>query len=90
MFPELVEIPFIHVTLKSHGLMIVIGFLPALVLARRLSRSFTPDPQLITNGSLYCLIGGVVGARIYFVVHYAGAGRNEVSVLYASIQERVA
>lgn len=83
MFPELIEIPFIHVTLKSHGLMIVIGFLPALVLARRLSRSFTPDPQLITNGGLYCLIGGVVGARIHFVVHYAEQFRGDWLKVFA-------
>jgi phosphatidylglycerol:prolipoprotein diacylglycerol transferase len=70
MYPELFEIPFIHVTVKSYGLMMVIGFLAAVSLIRRLSRDFTPDPQLITNAALYSLVGGVVGARIFFVVHY--------------------
>ncbi len=70
MYPELFEIPFIHVTVKSYGLMMVIGFLAAVSLVRRLSRDFTPDPQLITNAALYSLVGGVIGARIFFVIHY--------------------
>ena len=70
MYPELFEIPFIHLTVKSYGLMMVIGFLAAVSLIRHLSRGFTPDPQLITNAALYSLIGGVIGARIFFVVHY--------------------
>jgi len=70
MFPELFEIPFIHVTLKSYGLMMVIGFLVAVSLIRHLSRNITPDPQLITNAALYSLIGGVVGARLFYVIHY--------------------
>lgn len=70
MYPELFELPIIHVTVKSYGLMMVIGFLAAVSMIRRLSRDFTPDPQLITNAALYSLVGGVVGARIFFVVHY--------------------
>ena len=70
MHPELFEIPFIHVTVKSYGLMLVIGFLAAVSLIRRLTRSFTPDPQLITNAALYSLVGGVIGARVFFVIHY--------------------
>jgi len=70
MFPKLFEIPFIHLTVKSYGLMMVIGFLLAIYLIRHLSRNITPDPQLITNAALYSLIGGVVGARLFYVVHY--------------------
>ena len=70
MHPELFEIPFIHLTIKSYGLMMVIGFLLAVSLIRHLSRDITPDPQLITNAALYSLIGGVVGARLFYVVHY--------------------
>ena len=70
MHPELFEIPFIHLTIKSYALMMVIAFLLALSLIRRLSRSITPDPHLITNAALYSLISGVVGARLFYVVHY--------------------
>ncbi|MBL7154611.1 MAG: prolipoprotein diacylglyceryl transferase [Phycisphaerae bacterium] len=70
MYPELIKLPFIDVTVKSYGLMMVVGFVAAVTVIRRLSRSFTPDPQLITNAALYSLIGGVVGARLFYVIHY--------------------
>jgi phosphatidylglycerol:prolipoprotein diacylglycerol transferase len=50
--------------------MMVIGFLAAVYLIRHLSKDITPDPQLITNAALYSLIGGVVGARIFYVLHH--------------------
>ena len=53
MHPELIEIPFVHLTVKSYGLMMVVGFLAAVTLIRYLSRSFTKDPQHITNAALY-------------------------------------
>lgn len=70
MYPELFEIPFIHLTVKSYGFMMVVGFLAAVTVIRRLSVKITPDPQMITNAALYSLIGGVIGARIFFVIHY--------------------
>ncbi len=50
--------------------MMVCGFITAIWIIRRLSRHITPDPQLITNAALYSLIAGVVGSRVYYVVHY--------------------
>lgn len=70
MHPELFTIPFTGLTVKSYGLMLVIGFITAIHIIRRLSRKITPDPQLITNAALYSLIAGVVGARIFYIVHY--------------------
>jgi len=68
--PELFEIPVIHVTVKSYGLMMVVGFLFAVVLMRRLSRRSGENPDHITNVALYGLISGVIGARIFYVVHH--------------------
>jgi len=70
MHPELFKIPFLELSVKSYGLMMVIGFLSAIYLIRRLSRNITPDPQLITNAALYSLIAGVAGARLFYVIHY--------------------
>ena len=70
MHPELFEIPFIHLTVKSYGLMMVIAFLAAVSLIRYLSRNITPNPQYITNAALYSLIAGVVGARLFYVIHH--------------------
>lgn len=70
MHPKLFEIPFIHVTVWTYGVMMVVGFLSAVLLIRHLSRDITPDPQLITNAALYSLIAGVVGARLFYIVHH--------------------
>ena len=77
MHPEFFEIPFFHLTIKSYGLMMVIGFLVAVTVIRHLSRHFTRDPQIITNAALYALIAGVVGARMFFVLHYPAHFHNE-------------
>jgi phosphatidylglycerol:prolipoprotein diacylglycerol transferase len=70
MHPELFRIPFTSLTIKGYGLMLVIGFLLAMHVSRRLSRNITPDPQIITNVSLYTLVAGVVGARVFYILHH--------------------
>jgi phosphatidylglycerol:prolipoprotein diacylglycerol transferase len=70
MYPELFELPFVHLTVKSYGLMMVIGFISAVFIIRRLSRDITPNPQYITNAALYSLIAGVTGARLFYIIHY--------------------
>jgi len=82
MHPELFKIPFTTLTIKFYGLMMVIAFLAAVSIIRRLSRNITPNPQLITNAALYSLIAGVVGARLFYVVHHFDQfqGRNLISV----------
>ncbi|MHC4440907.1 MAG: prolipoprotein diacylglyceryl transferase [Planctomycetota bacterium] len=83
MHPELFEIPFIHLTIRSFGVMMVIGFLMSLFLIGRLGRSICSNPQLITNLALYCLVAGVVGARIFFVVHHYDQLENPWSSMFA-------
>ncbi len=70
MHPELISIPFLHLTVRSYGLLLVIGFIAAVTVIRWLSRDFTVDPQHITSAALYSLIAGVIGARLFFVIHY--------------------
>jgi phosphatidylglycerol:prolipoprotein diacylglycerol transferase len=70
MLRELFRIPFTSLTVKGYGLMLVIGFLLAVHVIRRLSRNITPDPQMITNVSLYSLVAGVVGARVFYILHH--------------------
>jgi len=83
MYPELFKLPFINMTVKSYGLMMVIGFICALWLMRRLSHSFLQNPQLITNIALYTLIAGVIGARLFHVIHYHEHFRQSpIEVLY--------
>lgn len=83
MHPELFELPFVDLTVKSYGLMMVVGFLAAVTIIRYLSRDITPDPQMITNAALYSLVGGVVGARIFYVVHYFDHFRDRPLAVFA-------
>lgn len=69
MRPELFEIPFLHVTVKSYGLMMVIGFLFAIILVRKMARRIGEDPENAVNAALYALITGVIGARVFYVIH---------------------
>ena len=71
MYPELFEIPFVHMTLRSYGLMMVLGFIAAVIVMKRLGRDITPNPQFITNLALYSLVAGVVGSRLFFIVHHS-------------------
>jgi len=70
MYPELFKIPYIDWPVPTYGLMMVIGFIFAVLVIRRLSLHITDNLQVITNACLYCLIAGVVGARLFYVVHY--------------------
>ena len=69
MLPELFSLPFIHLSIKSYGFMMVLGFLLALAMARWRSRKLGEDPEMITNCALWALILGVLGARIFHVIH---------------------
>ncbi len=83
MHPELFNIPFTTLTIKGYGLMLVIGFLLAVHVIRRLSKNITPDPQMITNASLYSLVAGVIGARVFYVLHHPESFKdNPLSVFY--------
>lgn len=83
MYPELFKIPFINLPLPTYGLMMVTGFLAAVLVMRRLSRDISPNPQFITNTSLYALIAGVIGARLFYVVHYFDSFRTNLLSVFA-------
>jgi len=83
MYPELFKIPFIDWRVPTYGLMMVIGFLCALFIIRPLSRDITPEPQLITNAALYSLIAGVVGSRLFYVIHHFEQFRGSVLSVFA-------
>ena len=83
MFPELFELPFVNVTIKSFGVMMVIGFLLAVFLMRRLMRRDGENPDHITNVALCCLIFGVIGSRIFYVVHHYSQFKGDFFSVFA-------
>jgi len=70
MHPELFEIPFLHISVKSYGTLMVIGFLVAVWLMRRMMKRSGQNPDNISNIAMYALICGIVGARTFYIVHY--------------------
>ncbi|MHC4665498.1 MAG: prolipoprotein diacylglyceryl transferase [Planctomycetota bacterium] len=83
MYPELFEIPFINWPVPTYGVMIVIGFLCAVFVIRRLSRDMTRDPQYVYNGAMYALIAGVLGSRLFYVVHHFEQFRGRLLSVFA-------
>lgn len=61
----------------------VVGFIIAISLIKRLSKNITPDPQYIINAALYSLIAGVIGARIFYVLHYFDQFRDNLTSVFA-------
>jgi len=63
--------------------MMVIAFLVAIYVIRLLSRKFTSDPAHITNAALYALIAGLIGARIFYVIHYFQDFKDDLLSVFA-------
>jgi len=83
MHPEIFEIPFIHATIKSYGLMLVIGFLVAVAIFRRLGKGIKVDPNIVTNAAIYALIAGIIGARLFYVIHYFDSFKGRPLKMFA-------
>jgi phosphatidylglycerol:prolipoprotein diacylglycerol transferase len=74
MLPKLFTLPFNNpfsgkpIDINSYGLMMVLGFLGGLQLARYLARRSRIDPDIFLNASIIALITGVAGARLSHVL----------------------
>jgi len=83
MIPELFELPFLHVTVKSYGLMMVVGFLLAIVLMGRCAKLIKHNPEHITNIALCALVSGIIGARVFYVVHNFDSYRGNLLSVFS-------
>ncbi len=63
--------------------MIVIGFLAAIYIIKRLSRPLNTDPQLVSNAALYALLAGLIGARLFYVIHYFDKFKENLLSIFA-------
>lgn len=72
MYPELLRIPMPgslpDFVLPAFGLMMVIGFLVGLQVAKYLARRSGLDPEAFVNAGLIALVAGVLGARLSHVI----------------------
>jgi phosphatidylglycerol:prolipoprotein diacylglycerol transferase len=63
--------------------MLVVGFLSAIFIIRILSRDITKDPNHITNAALYALLAGIVGSRLFYVIHYFDSFKDNLLSVFA-------
>lgn len=68
----LFEIPAIHLKIFGYGVMLFVAFLAAMHLAARLARRNRLDPEIIFDLALWIFLGGMLGARLFYVVQYWG------------------
>ena len=66
MYPILFELGGFQV--RSYGVIVGLSFLLALWMSTRQAERKGVDPKLVQDFSLYALLGGIVGARLYFVL----------------------
>ena len=65
MYPILLHIGSFE--LRSYGVIFLLSFLAGLWLARKEAARKSLDPTLVSDFSFYALIGGIIGARLYFI-----------------------
>ncbi len=70
MMQYIFTIPGINFSIPSYGFMMMVGFLAAIIWAGRRAQRSGADPEVILNCGFVALVGGVVGARAMYVIHY--------------------
>ncbi len=58
---------FIQLTIRWYGVMIALGFLASVFVASHMAKVRGLDSEKVLNMCLSCFIGGIIGARLYFV-----------------------
>jgi phosphatidylglycerol:prolipoprotein diacylglycerol transferase len=71
MHPEILKVPFFDFYIHSYGLMMVLGLLLGMELAKFLARRSGLNPDHFANAAVLALISGLVGARIVYVIQYS-------------------
>jgi len=79
--PYLFEIPFPwggSFRIASYGFMVMCGFLICVWLLERRGKALGLDPSALLDTALATLLGGLVGARLYYVVYDWGSFRGNL------------
>jgi phosphatidylglycerol:prolipoprotein diacylglycerol transferase len=68
----LFEIPGLGVKVFGYGLMLFFAFLGSMNIAAWKARREKLDPELVLDMALYVFLGGLIGARAFYVIQYWG------------------
>jgi len=70
MHPILFDLGFYKI--RFYGLMLALGFLAALIFCRFESKRIRVKPMLMSDLLIWTLIGGIVGARLLYMIIFLG------------------
>ncbi|HSW46973.1 MAG TPA: prolipoprotein diacylglyceryl transferase [Phycisphaerae bacterium] len=70
MCPTLFTIPWVNLPIRGYGLMLMVAFLGGTWWASRRAGRVKQDPDFAVNMGFVALLCSVVGARLFYVVHY--------------------
>ena len=70
MHPILWELPLVDYPIRSYGFMLMIGFFSAAYIAAKRAEKVRANPDVVLNCAIFALIGSMIGARLFYVVHY--------------------
>lgn len=74
MWPTILDLklPFWpgELTIRSYGLMLMIAFLGGTWWATKRAERVKANPELIVNMGFVALISSIIGARLFYVIHY--------------------
>jgi phosphatidylglycerol:prolipoprotein diacylglycerol transferase len=82
MKQELFRIPGLGIPIYGFGLMVVLAFYAGLLLAARRSRKEGLDPDVVYDMAAWLLVGGLVGARLFYVAEYWGEKVTTVGQIF--------
>ena len=57
-------------TFYGYGAMLCLGFLLAILVAARRAKRLGQSPDVIYNAALFAFLGGLIGARAFYVIQY--------------------
>ena len=68
----LFEIPGVHIKVFGYGLMLFFAFLGSMHIAARRAKREGLDPEVVYDLALWVFVGGILGARLFYVWQYWG------------------
>lgn len=73
-----------NMTVQWYGVIIAVGFLLAFLYAMSSCKKFNMDDDKLLDAVIVGIIGGIIGARAYYVLFYTGDQyiKNPISALY--------
>lgn len=89
MYPELIRIPLIDWPIHGFGVMLVLGLLCAMELARWMARRADLNPDVFSNAALLALLTGVVGARLSHVLENLSVYTNPARSAWQNLLDAV-